>query len=256
MLADCHTHLDQFPSDEVSAMLQRAQNAGVDLIITVGTTVASSAVAVALAEARPILYAGVGVHPRDIKRPLGAEDFAELRRLALSSAKALVISETGLDYLPTSPDHRVQQEAFRGHIRLARDLGKPLVVHSREANSDVLRLLREERAHEAGIVMHYFQGDADYARDCLDLGCYLSLAKPLLRLPGLQEVVRSVAPLERIVLETDSYPQPWKKHTERRTEPSHVRMVAEKLAELKGMTVNEVERATTANLTRVLRLTP
>ena len=143
-------------------------------------------------------------------------------------------------------------------MRLARDLRLPVIFHSRglpnvpETHREVLRVLREERGWEVGGAMHYFQGDAAVAAECLDLGFHVSLAKPLLRLPHLQEVA-AVLPLDGIVLETDSYPQPFKGKRERWTEPKDVREVAAKLAELKGTTLEEVAAATCDNLLRLYR---
>ena len=253
LLADSHAHLDQFPDADIEAMVARARDAGVGMIVCVGTTLASSRNVIELARRHDIVYAGVGLHPQDLKAPVTEGDLETLRGLALGDSKVVCISETGLDYQETSPDRGWQQEWFRRHIRLARELGKPVDFHSRDADADTLRILREERASEAGAIWHYFQGTQADADAGLSLGCYISLAKPLLRIPALEAVVRAL-PLERIVLETDTYPQPFKKNPARRTEPSHVRLIAEKVAELRGMTVEEVAEVTTANLRRALRM--
>ena len=135
----------------------------------------------------------------DIKEPFTDKTYARLSRLAVSSDKVLVISEIGLDFMEGAPDRPVQYTAFREQIRLARELGYPIVFHSREAHDEVFRLLREERAYEVGGVMHYFQGDLDTAKRAIDLGFYISLARPLLRFTYLQEVAAAV-PIEHIVL--------------------------------------------------------
>ena len=253
MLCDSHTHLDLFTDEELDGMVARAEQAGVGMIVAVGSTLASSRRVLELAGRYEIVYAGVGVHPMDVAEPLTDADFATLRELALSSGKVVCISETGLDFLETSPDRGWQEESFRGHIRLAKELGKPIDFHSRQADDAVLTVMREEKAEEAGAIWHYFQSDAETALQALELGCYLSLAKPLLHKPELAPVVREL-PMERLVLETDSYPQPWKKNPIRRTEPAHVRMVAEKVAEIKGLTLEEVATVTTANLRRALKM--
>ena len=250
-LVDCHTHLDQYEPPELPAILDRAQAAGVGLIIAAGTTVASCMRIIQLGAEHPMLYAGVGLHPMDLPGPIDDATFETLRSLA-QHPKVVVWSETGLDYLPTSPPREVQHDAFRGQIRLAKELGLPLVVHSREANEDMLRLLRDEHAGDVGGAWHYFQGDLATAEAALDLGFYISLAKPLLRLPDLQQVAAQL-PLDRIVLETDSYPQPFKKHREKWTEPWHLPQVAVKLAELHAVPVQHVAEATTANALRMLR---
>ena len=252
-LVDSHTHLDDFPQGEIPEVIQRAREANVGLIICAGTTLASSQVCVQLSQQHRILYAGVGLHPMNLEGPLDDETYKALERLALGNSKVVCISEIGLDFLPTSPDRQVQYEAFRRQIGLARELGLPIIFHSRESDAEVLQTLREERADQVGGVMHYFQGNEEAARAAMDIGFLISLAKPLLRLPHLQEVVKRL-PLKSIVLETDSAPQPWKKYRHNWTEPSYVKMVAEKLAELKEMPVAEVVEQTTFNLLKLLKL--
>jgi TatD DNase family protein len=161
------------------------------------------------------------------------------------------ISEVGLDYLPESPDHAVQDQVLRQHIRLAKSLRKPIIFHSREAHSAVFRVLREEQAGDVGGAMHYFQADEATAREAIDCGFYISLARPLTRLPEVQEAARAI-PLENIVLETDAFPQPFKKYRSNWTEPRHVAEVAQCLAEVKGVSVEEVAEVTTANLRKML----
>ena len=250
-LMDCHTHLDQYVPEELPDIVQRARAAGVGLIIAAGTTLASCQRILQLCDIYPMLYAGVGLHPMDLPGPVTEETFEALRSLA-RHPKVVVWSETGLDYLPTSPPRALQHDAFRGQIRLAKELKLPLVVHSREAHEDTLRLLREEHAEDVGGAWHYFQGDMATAQAVLELDFYVSLAKPLLRLPDLQQVA-SQLPLDRIVLETDSFPQPFKKYRERWTEPWHLPQVAAKLAELHGATPEHIAEATTANALRMLR---
>ena len=163
-----------------------------------------------------------------------------------------MVSEIGLDYLKTSPDRKMQDAAFRQQLRLALELGLPVVFHSRESHEDVLRVLREERVWDVGGIFHYFQGGEATARQAIDMGLYVSLARPLLRLSELQDAARAI-PLGAIVLESDSFPQPFKKYRHNWTEPRHVAEVAEKLAELKGLDVAEVAEVTTANLRAVTK---
>ena len=178
--------------------------------------------------------------------------YEELIGLAHSSDRVVAISEIGLDYLNGAPERAIQYQAFREQIRLARQLSLPIIFHSREAHRDVLRVLREERAYEVGGAMHYFQADEDTAREAMDLGFYISLARPLLRLAHLQDVATRL-PLEGIVLETDAAPQPFKAKRENWTEPRHVSAVAAKLAELQGRPEAEVERVTTENFLSLVR---
>ena len=250
-LCDSHTHLDQYPPDELPQILERADSAQVDFILCAGTSVASSRACIALAEGNEAIHAGVGIHPMDVKGPVDEATYDALKGLALGSDKVVCISEIGLDFLPESPDRATQYQAFREQIRLARELRLPVIFHSRESHPEVLRVLREERAGDVGAVMHYFQADEATAREALELGVYISLARPLLRLPELQALA-SELPMERLVLETDAYPQPFKKHRHSWTEPRHVREVAGKLAELRGMELEEVAKVTTRNLMGLL----
>ncbi|MYA51188.1 MAG: TatD family deoxyribonuclease [Chloroflexi bacterium] len=250
-LIDGHTHIDQFASEDIGPLLDRAREANVGLIIAAGVTLDSCRRVQTLADTHPIVYAGVGLHPADLAGWVDDRTIAELRRLA-SHPRVVEWSETGLDYMPHSPAYDVQQDAFRQQIRLAREFGLPLVTHSREADDDTVRLLREEGAGEVGGAWHYFQGDLQLAERVIDLGFYISLAKPLLRIPELQAAAEHI-PLDRIVIETDSYPQPFKKNPIRRTEPWHLPQVAGKLAELQRTDVETVAEVTTANYLRMLR---
>ena len=252
-LGDSHTHLDEYPGAEMPEILARAAEAQVSLIVCAGVTLDSSRACIELSKTYDMLYAGVGIHPMKVDGPVDEDLYVSLRDLATSSRKVVCISEVGLDFLPESPDRGVQHQAFREQIRLARELGLPIIFHSRDSHPEVLQTLREEKAYEVGGVMHYFQGGEATAREAIDLGFLVSLARPLLRLPELQEVARSL-PMESVVLETDSAPQPFKKHRHNWTEPRHVMDVAQKLAELKDITREEVARNTTANLTRLLKL--
>ena len=251
-LIDSHTHIDQYDADELSGILGRARAAGVGAIIAAGVTVASSARCVQLSqEHEGTVWAGVGVHPMDITGPLDAADLNRLRELA-STPNVVCISEVGLDWMDGRPDRAVQEQAFRAHLRLAVELGLPVIFHNRDAGLEPLRILKEEVGGRVPTVAHYFQGPRDYARACLDQGVYISLAKPLLRLPELQEIIATETPLDRIVLETDSYPQPFKRNRDKWTEPRDLPLIAQKVAELKGITATEVGDATTRTLELIL----
>ena len=249
-LVDTHTHLDSFSDAEVSSILARARRVGVGAVISAGTTENTSRRAVELTSAFPDMFAGVGVHPMDLEGPIDDPAYARLHDMASSTGRVVVVSEIGLDFMEGMPDRAVQYQAFRRQIELARDLRLPIVFHSREAHSETLRVLREERAYEVGGTMHYFQADARTAEEAIDLGFLISLARPLLRLPHLQEVAASL-PLEHVVLETDAAPQPFKARRENWTEPRHLRDVAQKLADLQRRDVREIEEATTQNVLRL-----
>ena len=253
ILCDSHTHLDQYPTGEIPEVLQRADLAGVKLIIAAGTTLESSKECIRLANEYDSIFAGVGVHPMDVQDYLSDNICEELGTLASNNSKVRCISEIGLDYMAGAPEHRVQDQAFRAQIRIARKLNLPVIVHARESYDDVLRILREEGVREIGGVMHYFQGDKSTAYNAIDLGMFISLARTLLRLTELQDVVLDI-PIENIVLETDAAPQPFKKYRHNWTEPRHVLEVAKKLAELKRVSLEEVSDKTTLNTRTLLNM--
>ncbi len=250
-LFDTHTHLDQYPRQELPSILERADAAGVAGVVISGTTLESSRTCVALAEADPRVFAGVGIHPTDAKAPVDEATYRALRSLA-EHPRVVAISEVGLDGLEGAPAPALQEQVFRAHLRLAREVGLPVIYHARQAYPRILEVLKEEGAQEVGGAAHYFQGDEETAYRCIELGFCISLARPLLRLPELQEVARRL-PLEHIVLETDAYPQPFKRRRQSWTEPRHVAEVAEFLAQLKGISVEEVARQTSENAVRMLR---
>lgn len=252
-LSDCHTHLDQYPREEMPEILGRANEAGVGFIICAGTTVESSAACIDMAQEFGPLYAGVGIHPMEANQIVDSGTYSRLESLARDNPKVVCISEVGLDFLPTSPDREIQFQVFREQIRLALALNLPIIFHSRESHPEVFQVLREEEAGQVGGAMHYFQGDEATAREAIDCGFYISLARPLLRLPELQDAARAIS-LDNIVLETDAARQPFKKHRYNWTEPRHAQAVAQQLAELKGISVEEVAEVTTRNLAKLLSL--
>lgn len=251
MLIDTHCHLDGFSDAEVMTVVERAESVGVIAIVNAGVTVESSGRCAELTGLSMKLLAGVGIHPMDLTQMVDEYVYERLHAIATSTDRVVVISEIGLDFMEGMPDREMQYQAFRQQIKLARELKKPIVFHSREAHDDVLKVLREERAYEVGGAMHYFQADLQTAREAIDLGFYISLAKPLLRQLELQEVAAQL-PLDHIVLETDSAPQPFKRNRDRWTEPRNLKDISEKLAQLQRRDVEEIQATTTANFKRML----
>ena len=251
-LTDTHAHLD-FPQfdDDREEVIARALAAGVGIIINVGTDLASSRRAVTLAEAYPQIYAAVGVHPHDAKT-LTDEALAELGELA-RHPKVVAIGEIGLDFYRDLSPRNVQREAFERQLALAQELGKPVIIHDREAHAEVMAILRRWPGLRG--VLHCFSGDLDMAHEAIEMGFYISVAGPVTfknarRLP---EIVRQL-PLERLLIETDCpylAPHPYRG---RRNEPAYVRLVAQKVAELKGMSLERVARVTTANARQLFGL--
>ncbi len=259
-MIDIHTHIQQHDSNEWDGIVSRASDAGVGTIIAAGTTVEDSRRALELARTYEMVLAGVGIHPSELETPLSSSDLDSLDEMAGDSL-TVVMSETGIDFMPNSPERSWQEESFWAQIEIAKRHDLPVVFHVREELDDlsrfeargcVLSILSESDAGRLGGAAHYFQGDWEYARQVLDLGFMVSFAKPLLRSRELQEVADK-APLDMIVLETDSYPQPFKKNRSRWTEPKDVRMIAECLAQIKGIGINEIDDLTTNNALVMIR---
>ncbi len=252
MLVDSHCHLD-FPElgERLDELLASMHANGVEhaLCVCVALDRFDRVLQIARSDAR--LSASVGVHPDspDAIEP----DVESLVRLA-ADPKVVAIGETGLDYYRTEGDTEWQRERFRVHIRAARLSGKPLIVHTRAAAADTIRLLREERADEAGGVLHCFTEDWQTARAGLDLGFYVSFSGIVTfrNAQPLREVVARV-PDDRLLVETDSpYLAPVPKRG-KTNEPAWVLHVAECLAQLRGRSLEEIAALTTANFFRLFR---
>lgn len=252
MLVDSHCHLD-FPelSGRLDELLASMQANGVGHALCVCVALDRFEDVLRIARSDPRFSASVGVHPDspDALEP----DVPTLVRLA-ADPKVVAIGETGLDYYRTEGDTEWQRERFRVHIRAARESGKPLIVHTRSASTDTIRLLREERADEAGGVLHCFTEDWETARAGLDLGFHVSFSGILTfrNAQSLREVAARI-PDDRLLVETDSpylAPVPRRGKT---NEPAWVLHVAECLAQLRGRTLDEIATLTTRNFFRLFR---
>ena len=261
MLIDTHAHLDspQFDADR-AAVVERAQAAGVEVIVNAGADMDSSRRTVALAEQYPEVYAGVGVHPHDAKQVDG-DALAALRELA-RQPKVVAVGEIGLDFYRNLSPQDVQRRAFQAQLAWAARLGKPVIVHDREAHAEVLKALTSWAAGLASSplagrvgMLHSFSGDLLMAKRAIDLGFYISISGPVTyqNARRLAEIIQAL-PLNRLLIETDCpylTPHP---HRGKRNEPAHVRLVAEKIADIKGLTLDMVAAATTANARRLFEL--
>jgi TatD DNase family protein len=253
MLVDSHCHLD-FPElrGELDAVLARMKQGGVTHALTISTTLEGFPGVREVAESSADLWCTAGVHPDERRdgREASREELVELAR----HPKVVAIGETGLDYFRIEGDAQWQRERFRTHIRAARDCGKPLVIHTREAAADTLRIMREEGAREVGGVMHCFTESWDVARAAMELGFHISLSGIVTfkNAAALKEVARQM-PIERLLVETDSpylAPTPYRG---KRNEPAFVRHVAEEVARLRGETLEAVADATTRNFFSLFR---
>lgn len=249
-LFDCHTHLDEYPKEEIPSIMNRAAKVGVTGAIAAGTTLNSSFICVELSESDPRIFAGIGIHPMNIDESIDEDTYQTLRSLA-ENPRVVTISEVGLDGIAGAPEQRIQEDVFRSHIHIAREFKLSIIFHARDSYPNILTILEQEYAYEVGGAAHYFQGDIKTANRLIELGFFISLARPLLRFPELQEVVKSI-PLEYIVLETDAYPQPFKRKRENWTEPRHLAEIANCLAVLKGIEVDTATKQVEENLFRML----
>lgn len=255
MLVDSHCHLN-FPElagrvDDALALMRENR---VTHALCVSVTLEEFPQVKALAERYPHIYGSVGVHPDYDQAPVVA--VADLVALA-NHPKIVAIGETGLDYYRIKEDCEWQRERFRTHIRASRRCGKPLIIHTRAAAADTLRIMREEGADKAGGVMHCFTESWDMARGAMDLGFYISFSGIVTfkNAKDLREVARQV-PLERMLIETDSpylAPVPFRGKT---NEPGLVRYVAEEIARLQGRTLEEVAAATSGNFFKLFNIRP
>ena len=255
MFVDSHCHLD-FPelAADLPQLLAAMREHGVTHALCIGVDLPAWPNVVALARAHANLYATVGVHPDYTDTP--EPTVAGLVALA-ATPKVVAIGETGLDYSRLQGDLAWQRERFRTHIRAARETGKPLVIHTRAAAEDTLAIMRDERAAEAGGVMHCFTESWDVARAALDMGFHISFSGIVTfrNATALQDVARRV-PLDRMLIETDSpylAPAP---HRGRRNQPAWVRHVGEEIARLRGIATEAVAAATSANFFRLFHVDP
>lgn len=252
-LIDTHAHLQasHFDGDR-EAVIQRALEAGVERIVVVSTDLASSRQSVALAERHAGVYAAVGFHPTDCGEATD-DDFAEIARLA-QHPKTVAIGEIGMDFYWKNAPAEVQQRAFVRQLRLAQEIGKPVIIHNREAGEAILQTLRENDIHKLEGVFHCFSEDVAYARHVLDLGCHISFTGNLTYKKSTLPEVAAFTPLERLLLETDCPFMTPVPHRGKRNEPAFTVHIAEKLAEIKQASFDDVCQRTTQNAIALFKL--
>ncbi|MEA3386370.1 MAG: TatD family hydrolase [Thermodesulfobacteriota bacterium] len=251
---DTHAHLDISPlAEDQSGVISRAEKAGVCQIITIGIDLASSKKSLELAEQFPQVYAAVGIHPHDAK---GASDevYKELLELAVIP-KVVAWGEIGLDFVKEYSPRDIQSKVFRQQIQMAGQVDLPIIIHNRDAHVETVEILREEAAGTLRGVMHCFSGDVEVAKKVLDLGLFISITGIVTfsKAEVVKEVVRYV-PLERLLIETDSpflSPVPFRGKP---NEPARVVHVAEEIARIKDVPLEEIARCTSANARDLFRL--
>lgn len=253
LLVDSHCHLD-FPefAGDMPKVLKSMEDNRVGWALCAGVTLERFPRMLELVAPHANLYAAVGVHP-DTEEPACEADEGTLLKLA-DHPKVVAIGETGLDYYRLTGDLEWQRERFRIHIRAAKACGKPLIIHTRAAAADTLRVLAEEGAEAVGGVFHCFTESADVARQALDLGFHVSFSGIVTfkNAVELKEVAKTV-PLDRLLVETDSpylAPVPYRGKT---NQPAYVRHVAEEIARLRELPLETLAAATTDNFFRLFR---
>jgi TatD DNase family protein len=257
MLIDSHCHLD-FPdfAGELDAVIARAQAAGIARIVTISTRIKRHAEVLAIAERFPDVYCSVGTHPHNAHEELDIGPDALIERSR--HPKVVAIGEAGLDYHYDHSPRHAQERSFRNHIAAARDTGLPLVIHSREADNDMARMLEEETGKGAfPAVLHCFAGSRELAQRALALGLFISFTGILTfkKSDELRAIAQSL-PADRILVETDApYLAPGR-HRGRRNEPAFVVETAKVLAETRGVSPDEMARQTTENFFRLFRKVP
>ncbi|MCG7568510.1 YchF/TatD family DNA exonuclease [Pseudoalteromonas sp. CNC9-20] len=257
MIVDSHCHLDKLDFDkldtDLDGVLQQARERDVEHFLCVNVTLDKFPQMLETIAPYSDVSASCGVHPLDQKDALNID---QLRQLAASD-KVVAVGETGLDYYYSAETKPVQLESFVGHIDVANELDKPLIIHTRDAREDTINLMREHHAERCGGVLHCFTEDYEMAKKAMDLGFYISISGIVTfrNAEQLRDVVKQI-PLDRLLIETDSpylAPVP---HRGKTNQPAYVQDVAYFIAELKGISYKELATATTDNFYRLFNRIP
>lgn len=256
MFIDTHVHLnaEQY-NEDLEAVIERALENGVKQMIVVGFDRPTIERALELVEQYDFLYAAIGWHPVDAI-DCTEEDLVWIEHLAMTNEKVVAIGETGLDYHWDKSPKDIQQRIFRQQIQLAKRVKLPIIIHNREATGDCVQILKEEHAEEVGGVMHSFSASVEIAHDIINkLNFYVGLGGPVtFKNAKTPKKVATEIPLEHIILETDApylAPHP---NRGKRNEPSYIPLIAQEIADLKGISLETVERVTTENAQRFYKI--
>ena len=252
MLFDTHAHLNDPAFDEDrDSLILGLKDKGVEFVMNVGCCLDSSRDCIAMAEKYPFVYASVGSHP-DSAAEINDDVLEQYRQMA-KHPKVKAIGEIGLDYYYEDPSREIQKRAFRMQMELVRETGLPAIIHERDAHDDGMRMVKEFKGVTG--VFHCYSGSAEMARQLVDLGWYIGFTG-VLTFKNARKAVETAAsiPLERIVLETDCpfmAPDPFRGT---RNDPGYLYRMAEKLAEIRGISTQEAVEVTTANAKRLYRI--
>lgn len=252
MLTDSHCHLSELSNEELEATIARARANDVGLLIAIGAGygMADNLKTLKICETHDDIYCALAVHPHDAKL-VTDENFSELAKVITENKKVRSVGEIGLDYHYMNSDKAVQQDVFRRFIDLAVSINKPVMIHDRDCDDDCIKILKEHGAEKCGGMVHCFSGSQDLANKYLDLGFYVSFTGIITfkKADTLRDVVKTT-PLDRMLIETDSpflAPIP---HRGKKNEPAFVKLVAECVASIKGISFEEVAKVTTENAKR------
>jgi len=254
MYIDTHCHLD-FDSfnDDRETIIQKSIKNKIEAIITIGTNIKSSELSVKLADRFATVYAAVGIHPNDCME--ASENSLEKITDLSSHIKVKAIGEIGLDYYRDYTPKDRQMKFFRSQIQIARETNLPVIIHNREAHSDIYNILIEENSKDLRGVLHSFDGDANFLDSILAYNFFISLTGVItFKNADYDELIKRV-PLENLILETDSpflTPEPFRG---KRNEPSYIKYTAEKIAEVKGISTDELAQVTSENARSLFKLT-
>lgn len=257
MIVDSHCHLNILPEDQVGSIddvIARSKELGVERILCVAINPSQWPEILKLSEEYPEVYAAIGVHPCEDKSVVVTDD-ALIK--AASHPKVIAIGEVGLDYFhfADEPDMTWQHDRFKQHIRIAKQLNKPLIIHTRESTDDCLTILEKEQAQTVKGIMHCFVEDMKIANRAMEIGFYISFSGIVTfkNAKQLKDVAKQI-PMDRILVETDSpylAPVPFRGKT---NQPGYTRYVAQEIADLKEVSLDEVAKATTDNFNRLFHL--
>lgn len=255
MFIDTHVHLnaDQYWDNDLQDVIQRALDAKVERMVVIGFDEVTIKRAMQLVDEYDFIYAVIGWHPVDAVDC--TDDYLQWIEGLAAHPKVVGIGETGLDYYWDKSPKDVQQHWFRKQIQLAKKLNLPIIIHNRDATGDVVQILKEERAGDVGGIMHAYGGSVETARDCINMNFMISLGGTVTFKNARQpKEVAAEIPLEHLLIETDApylTPHPYRG---KRNEPAYVTLVAEEIARLKDIPVEEVEAATTANALKFFKI--
>ena len=255
MLFDSHAHINDERFDEDrEEVIQHLRDSGVDLVVNPGADMPSSRSAVELANEVDFIYAAVGVHPHEVEE-MTEDDINELREMVKNNEKVVAIGEIGLDYYYDLSPRELQKKWFIKQIELANELKVPFIVHDRDAHGDTFEIIKKYKAPETGCVLHCYSGSLELALEYIKLGCYISIPGTVTFKNNRKTVeVAEKIPMEWMFIETDSpylTPVP---HRGKRNDPSKVKFVAEKIAETRGISYEEVCKITKENAKRFFKI--